>query len=474
MATWNMIVGNEAVRMTSRQDFICRQNPERQPLLDARGKTESGYYSRPESLSEEGVAAVLDWLHQAGSLLVRRNREQIIETFPLLLPALALRRIEPEFIAITAVIDNGLSLIDAVASLAGVKKKSIRFLRGKKLSLVGKVWGENPFALFRAIDAIPDHRRPMNSREWRLFSAFWQCSHNATLSTRYDTSDLGELGWHLFVEFCTGGYSNTEKTLRQYLYRESFWRDFSAFVRHVGQWCEKRARELDFNNTVAGVAKRQIAFELLTHFPAKKLLELTEQWQQNIICNRPHVSRIVHWPALLPEPVFCDGLTVISLTDSFQLFKESESLNHCVPRYISACLLGHSHILAIRDESGESLSTVEITLVEDHAGDLIPIIVQHRGPSNSEPDIACVRALTTAIHRLLEPGNQIWFREMAARRSERAQEINRYLVDRDDDASVDAVAEVMPDFEQVEDWLKRRLIDEELWHCHRRDQVEDS
>ena len=205
MATWNMIVGNEAVRITSRQYFICRQNPERQPLLEVRGKTESGYYSGPESLSEEGVAAVLDWMHQAGSSLVRRNREQIIETFPVLLPALALRRTAPEFVAITAVIDNGLPLIDAVASLAGVKKKSIRFLRGKKLSLVGKVWGENPFALIRAIDAIPDHRRPMNCREWRLFSAFWQCSHNATLSTRHEKSDLGELGWHLFVEFCTAG-----------------------------------------------------------------------------------------------------------------------------------------------------------------------------------------------------------------------------------------------------------------------------
>jgi hypothetical protein len=465
MATWNMIVSNETVRMTSQQDSVCRKNPKNKSLAGVRHKAEPSCCSTVESLKQGGMLAVLAWLHQPGSLLVRRNRKQIIETFPVLLPALALRRLEPEFVAITAVIDNGLPLIDAIATLVGVNRKTVRFLRGKKLSFVVGKWGENPFVLFKAIDAIPDHRRPMNSREWQLFSAFWRCSHNATLSTRYDTSDLGELGWHLFVEFCTAGYSNTEKILRQYLCRESFWGDFSAFVRHVERWCEKRARELDFNKAMAGLAKRQLALELLTHFPAIKLLELTEQWQQNIICNRPHASRIVHWPALLYEPVFFDGLTVISLINSFQLFKESESLNHCVPRYISACLLGHSHILAIRDESGESLSTVEITLVEDHAGDLVPIIVQHCGPSNSEPDIACVRALTTAIHRLLEPGNQIWFREMAAIRSKRALEIYGYLVDCDD-ASVDAVAEVMPDLEQVEDWLKRRLIEEELWHCH--------
>ena len=464
----------EIVQNSSQQNSVCRQKPGCGSLLDAGCKTEPSCCSPSKSLTEEGGSAVLDWLNDPDCLLVRRNREQIIETFPFLLPALALRRLEPDFVAITAVIDNGLPLIDAVASLVGVKMKAVRFLRGKKLSLVGKVWGQNPFSLFRAIDAIPDHRRPMNSREWRLFSEFWQCSLDATLSFRDEKSDLGALGWHLFVGFCTSGYSNSDKKLRQYLYRESFCSDFPEFVRHIGRWCEKKAREQNFSDALVGVAKKQIALGLLMRFPAIELLDLSEQWQQNIICNRPHASKIVHWPALLPEPVFCNGLTVISLTNSFQLFKESESLNHCVPRYISACLLGHSHILAIRDESGESLSTVEITLIEDQMGDLVPIVMQHCGVSNSVPDVSSTQALSVAIHRLLETGNQIWFREMAAIRSTRAQEINDYLVDRDDDASVDAITEVMPDLEQIDGWLIQRLVEQELLHCHRRDQVEDS
>lgn len=437
-------------------------------------QNESTYRAIAEAFSQELVTAIREWIDQAGCMEVRRNREQIIATFPMVLPALALRPSDPEHITLTAAIDGGHQLIEAIASLTGVRKKTVRFLRGKNPSQIGKIWIEYPFQLFRVLDAIPDHRRPMNGEEWRLLTAFWLGSLQATSSSRHALNSPGEFGWHLFVGLCTCGYKEAEKTLRQYLRRSGSWAGFADFVRNVGRWCERRANNHDFNDTIARIAREQIALELLTRYPAIKLIEMSARWQQIIIRNQPHSANLVHWPALLPDPVTCNGLTVISLTNSFQLFKESEQLNHCVPTYIPACLLGHSHMLAIRDDSGECLSTVEIELVEDRSGDLSPIVIQHRGVNNSVPDGANASALAAAMHRLLEPGLQKRFRQMAAICSEREIEIADCLLHADSDASVDSIARVLPRLEQVDAWLEQRLIQEELWQHHRNDLIEEA
>ena len=434
-------------------DLFCPSVPGCNSLAKTLPTDECILLGLTELFAPEKVTAIVGWLNQPDSPVVRRNREQILDTFPLLLPALASRSLTPVFSRLTTAIDSGQRLIEAIASLMGVKKKTVRFLRGKKPSLVGSYWLDDPTQLFSAIDAIPENRRPMNAKEWALMLAFWLGSLDATVLSRHASNFRGALGRHLFVGFCTAGYGSAESTLRQYLHRAGSWAPFSAFVRNVGRWCERRAHELDFNDTLPQIASEQIALELLTRFSSIKLLELSEHWQQSIARNRAHTAKIVHWPPLLPGPVFCDGLMVVSLTDSFQLFKESEQLNHCVPMYISACLRGHSHILAIRDESGESLSTVEVVLVEDRFDELTPIIVQHRGVNNSEPDISCTRALSSAIHRLLAPDMQTWFRKIAVIHAERQKEINDDLEHGDDDLSMDAIAEVLPHLELVDDWL---------------------
>lgn len=441
-------------------DLFCPSVPGCNSLAKKLPTDEYRLLGLTELFDPEKVTTIVAWLYQSDSPVVRRNREQILEIFPLLLPALASRSLTPVFSRLTTAIDSGHRLIDAIATLMGVRKTTVRFLRGKKPSLVGNNWLDDPTQLFSAVDAIPEHRRPMNAREWALMLALWRCSLDATVLSREASNCQGEFGRHLFVGFCAAGYGTAESTLRQYLHRAGSWALFSEFVRNVGRWCERRAHEVDLNDTLPKIASKRIALELLTRFSAIKLLELSEHWQQSIACNRAHTAKIVHWPPLLPGPVFCDGLTVVSLTDSFQLFKESEQLNHCVPMYISACLRGHSHILAIRDDSGESLSTVEIVLVEDRFDKLTPIIVQHRGVNNSEPDISCTRALSTAIHRLLAPDMQTWFRRIVVIHAKRQKEINDDL-ERGDDVFMDAIAEVLPHLELVDDWLAQSIISTE-------------
>ena len=325
-------------------DSFCHPVPNCNSSTKAVRIDESRFLGLTDLFGQKTVAAIAAWLNQADNPVIRRNREQIAETFPLLLPALASRTSSPVFCQLTTVIDSGHRLIDAVASLMGVKKKTVRFLRGKTPSLIGHFWLDDPTQLLKAVDAIPEHQRPMNASEWQKMSAFWRCSLDATGLSRHELNHQGAFARHLFVSFCSAGYGTAESALRGYLHRAGSWALFSAFVRNVGLWCEKRAQELDLEDALPKMASEQVAFELLTRFSAVKLLEFSECWHQSILCNQAHTAKIVHWPALLPDPVLCEGLTVVSLTNSFQLFKESDQLNHCVPRYISACLRGHSHI----------------------------------------------------------------------------------------------------------------------------------
>lgn len=44
----------------------------------------------------------------------------------------------------------------------------------------------------------------------------------------------------------------------------------------------------------------------------------------------------------------------------------------------------------------------------------------------------------------------------------------------DCDATVDSIAEVLPRLEQVDAWLKQKLIQEELWQHHRNNLIEEA
>ena len=423
---------------------------------------------------QENTVDVIDWIGVSDSTITRRNRGQLVETFPLLLPALVRRPCDHDLMQITAAIDEGLQLIEAIALLVGVQKKTVRFLRGIKPSQIGKNWIEDPLLLFRILDRVPDHRRPRNADEWRLLTEFWQGSLHASLSGHRELNGFGEFGQHLFLGFCMAGYKKTENTLYHYLRRTGSWAGFADFVRNVGCWCERRAREQQFNDAVVGVARDQIAIELLTRYPAIRLLEMAEQWQQSTMRDRARAAKIIHWPALLPEPMTCQGLTVLTLNDSLQLFTEGAQLNHCVSTYIPMCLLGLSHILAIRGDAGESLSTAEITLQEDHVGWLSPVVNQHTGVNNSAPDARSARALAAAMHRLQAPGMQNWFKQMGELRAERQNEIDHYLLHENCADAVNAISEVIPRRGQVDRWLEQRLVEEDLWHSHHSDLAQEA
>jgi hypothetical protein len=209
-------------------------------------------------------------------------------------------------------------------------------------------------------------------------------------------------------------------------------------------------------------------------YPAAKLVKMSDQWRKFVVQEQSHAAEIAYWPALLSEPVACDGMSVVSLTDKYQLELEGMRLDHCVSDHVWQCLQGDSHILSIRDASGRSLSTAEIVLEKDQFGGLIPTVNQHQGAKNSEPELSSKAALSAAMHRLMEQHQQLWFRKITAELAARKNEIESYLSLENCGSAIRVIADVLPRVDQAEAWLMQRLIEEELWCLHRNDLIEEA
>lgn len=95
-------------------------------------------------------------------------------------------------------------------------------------------------------------------------------------------------------------------------------------------------------------------------------------------------------------------VTAVSLTASSELKKEGTDLSHCVGGYTYECLKRKSHIISLRDETGKSLSTLELRLRPGKGKEGNPRIInikgnvehhlklkQHHGEKNQTPPPLC-------------------------------------------------------------------------------------
>lgn len=95
------------------------------------------------------------------------------------------------------------------------------------------------------------------------------------------------------------------------------------------------------------------------------------------------------WLPLIPAPWAApNGLRLVPLCHPDALVAEGNRLRHCVGGYGAACRYGSSHILSIRGDDGQSVSTVHLD-----AKDGMLTVKEHSGFRNSPPTEAAVQAL---------------------------------------------------------------------------------
>jgi hypothetical protein len=418
--------------------------------------------------------------------IVRRNRQQLVTTFPLFSALLTKYSEIPVHMEIRAAIDRGDPLIDALSSILGVSKKCIRALRGTGPALLGSEWIERPSELLDAIEMIPPEKLPRTPEEWRLFREFWvgcgEFRSEEPYCRRPSSSRIPTvMSRHLLMGLCGGGYLASAIRLRRRwhgnLQRLADVRDYFWFV---GEWLHAGAELCEPSEWLRNRADG-MRDELLTRYSAMELIRQSERWHQEIGLIPPaksdagEVDSLEQWPALPGLPLSVGSHTVVSLTNRDQLEAEGSQLNHCVGFHYPSCMRGESHIVSVRTPQGQSVSTAEIFLSKTARGTLVPTAIQHKKHSNDEPDHDCIAALNAALGVLRNEAIQAELHQILTFHAQRRERIDALLTVEMGGYPVAVMSTVMShvlkDFRGVIAWLERRLEEEEGWYRHRNEQA---
>ena len=417
--------------------------------------------------------------------IVRRNRHQVIASFPLFAALVALSSEIPVHMEIGAAIDRGDPLVEALSSTLGVSKKSIRFLRGKGPALIGSDWLDHPSELFEAIDIVLPEKQPRSREEWKLLREFWVGCGDLTLERycRRPSPSLrcDKMSRHLLQGLSTAGYEASARKLQR-LWNGDLRRlaDVKDYFRFVAEWCEAGAGLCGTRQHLRVVAGN-IRDDLLMRYSAMELIRQSERWHREIsraaavALTAEASATMEEWPALPGLPMRVGKLTVFSLTSTLQLQLEGTRLNHCVSAFVRSCMYGESHIVSIRDADGDSLSTGEISIDADERGKLVPSLIQHQSHSNYEPSSECEGALASVLDMLRTADTQTRLQEICDFHECRRDEVDALLAIEDGGYPIKLCCEVMSkvlrDYDRAIDWLDRRLEQEEGWYRHRNEQA---
>ena len=256
---------------------------------------------------------IVDWAFHEDSLF-RRNRQQLISVLPMLAVALSSLPESTLLMEVEAIIDRGDKLIDALARVVGVRRRSVRCLIGKYPAELGNYWMDNPIELLRAIDLLIPEKIPTDRLEWSLMRRFWDgcgLSSNPQYSRVFSCVGKPEQAReHLFSGLCLAGFTHSEKRLaRAFDNQFDRLRDVGDYFDFVAQWCGSGHWITSKNLYIRNRLIRDLAGKLLlTRYSAYELIIQSQRWHR--LVNRLPVASDEHgdgqvghqWPGLPDFP----------------------------------------------------------------------------------------------------------------------------------------------------------------------------
>jgi hypothetical protein len=287
-------------------------------------------------------------------------------------------------------IDDGQSVWDAYLEFHSGKASILRRLASSPSCPTP--WRGNLEALLVALDPFPPERVPSNDEEWNAFHSIWlglglDVHRFRSRDSRFDVvklrwlEELGRMGWvKAYRKFAAleGGFG---------VILDAF--DFLIAVGCAGDY--SAAAEGQVGGAVEGERQRSEErwMRLPTAFGLFRIIEWSARWHRRLLDDAGLEDRkdlyTSCWPLLLPKPVSLgEGVQAVSLGTASDLAEEGNRMRHCVGSYLPRCFIGECHIVSLRNASGRSLSTIEITLETD--GQRNCRIVQHRTDFNRTPN----------------------------------------------------------------------------------------
>ena len=418
------------------------------------------------------VEAIHRWLNHSDSLF-RRNRHQILQSFPILLPALAIPDYSStlHFDEIACFIDRANPLIENISRVTGIGRPTIRYLMTLSPLDVGLVWIKQPIQLFLAARILPESLQPKSAADWTTLHQYWALSGLGN-NPEYGFIAGGQrshLQEHMFYQLCRNGYSKRAKQRLEQLTDGQLDRIYQTrdYFDFVTSWCSDNWEDAYWTDSLG----RTLGESFLMCYSLTELVLQSMQWHLEInqqVESRESSSRLRSdsnlgtWPPLLQETVEDFSLQAISLVCASDLVHEGSTLKHCVGQYVSACLCGHSHIVSIRDMSGRSLSTAELTLHQGRHNRWEASVQQHYGYGNSPPSVECSRLLDIVLLKIRLAETQPWLNKLQAIHDERRDEIEFHMYEarcESREFNEGILRRVIPDFDRAISWLVRQVAE---------------
>lgn len=127
---------------------------------------------------------------------------------------------------------------------------------------------------------------------------------------------------------------------------------------------------------VSDYLRNQNPDHVITSKSWNRLLQKSDKWHRDMIAHRNINSHdpntMTCWNSLIDKPIKFeeDNVIITPLTNSVQLYMESDEVQHCVRSYVNSCSKGYSRLFKIRpiDEyERDKVGTLEIKI--DNAND---------------------------------------------------------------------------------------------------------
>lgn len=363
---------------------------------------------RLADFAEQGLAtdAIVDWV-QCAPPQSRRRRIDFIESYPVLLPMLVFQPENDFAHELLERIDGNESFAEAVAALIGnVAPDTVRFLEGKKLSLLSKQWIGDEHGLLLALDCLPEATRPQSDTDWEVFRFF----QRSIRPLSWDTSG------HFFRELCAPGYAVSRER----------WLDFTqgnldrladvdayigflsewarAFVRHgrrtksnVVPFSRKKQNSSDTDSAVLNSMTRRTGYEIYDQARRWRRLYQDTLITEQLASNDPE---LLQWPGLWSEPFIANGIRVESSKGLLDALDHGQALYAEDPGCIESCTAGYTYLASLSDAEGRHRSTVQLWLSLSKRGTIEAFVSTHLSPDGSAASLREEEALEQAVRSL--------------------------------------------------------------------------
>lgn len=327
--------------------------------------------------------------------ITRRNRQQAVIVFPLLLSSLSQ---DLEYAQIRDAIDHGAPpLFDTLAEFYGAPKLAVRFIAKTPFMMIEENWRSKVGVLIRLMADIQPEFRPRTPIEWERFF------RTTEIISKVSRRPINTTGNRLWLRTCSrrrfdmpeGGRSGLLVASRVI---DDFFTGLREALRHE-LWDMRKTGDVESEiaSAIAHV-NRSVGIE--------KLAQIGRRWgdayrleQQSFLQEKEFVLGL-RWAAPLQAPAQFANRMVVPLCTPNDLIREANSMNHCVDTYIGHCLRGDSQIWSLRSHDGGRISTLETRVVRNRNGDFEVHIIQLRTASNCEPSHECIDAAALLIKHL--------------------------------------------------------------------------